>query len=612
MFALFRRALMLLTSRERKGVYVVLIISGMAAGVQTLSMLSMMPFIVLLTNPDVLQSNEQLIWLYGVVGAHSYHEFLTIFGLFAVAMLTAGNMFVAFEQWLSLRFLTMLGHRIKKSVLENILQSSYERAVAEHSAKLNDIVLRQVERAVHGVIGTFVSIFSSMALAALIVLALLVISLKTTLLTMLGLLVAYLAIFMLMRGRISSDGELFTRLSATNSTAVKESLDGIREIKARRAEPYFIRRFETSSLSVSKLMIHFGVMNFLPYYLLETVVFAGFVLLTLYSLHATSDAGLSLSYLALYGMAVYRLVPAMRGVFEGVAEVHHDADAVQAVLPYASNGSALRTARTLSPPSSAINVRSISFNYAASDRTQLDGVEFSIPVGSSVCLFGPSGSGKSTILNLIAGLLFPQAGVIEIDATPLSEETVDSWLEQIGYSPQQVFLFDDTLSSNIAFGIEADKVDQQRVMEVSAFVNLHDHVTTHLPHGYQTVIAEHGATLSGGQRQRVGIARALYHDPDILIFDESFASLDAENRTAILDRLFALQGKTLIFSSHEPAVAARCDKVLVIEAGRLIEEGRYDDLVRDCPRFLQILSRIARDQTSSESPNGNRVASAAS
>jgi ABC-type bacteriocin/lantibiotic exporter with double-glycine peptidase domain len=216
----------------------------------------------------------------------------------------------------------------------------------------------------------------------------------------------------------------------------------------------------------------------------------------------------------------------------------------------------------------------------------------SIPVGSKVCLFGPSGAGKTTILNLLAGLVYPQEGRVLCDGTALGPEAIDSWRERIGYLPQQIYLFDDTVSSNIAFGVAGDAVNSERVIEVGKLANLDTFVTTTLPGGYETVIGEHGATLSGGQRQRVGIARTLYHDPDVLLFDESFTGLDAGNRSAILDNLFALRGKTFVFSSHETAVASRCDRIVVIEEGEVVAEGSYRQLLDESPRFVELLSRL--------------------
>jgi ABC-type bacteriocin/lantibiotic exporter with double-glycine peptidase domain len=473
-----------------------------------------------------------------------------------------------------------------------MLRKPYEFFLTNHSAKLSDIVLRQVERVVEGVIGTFLSVMSSAALAALIVIMLLVVSLQTTLVTLFGLLLAYLAVFLLLRRRIESHGAELTSLSASISTAVKETLDGMREIRTRRAETFFTDRLGASSLRMSRLEVHYGLMSYLPHFLLETVVFAGFIAVALYYVFVTSDTGASLSFLALYGIAVYRLIPALQGIFEGISTIHHNGDAVRILLQYRESDGAAVTVQPLAKAEKEITLDRVSYRYDQSERSQLSGVSVAIAVGSKVCLFGPSGAGKSTMLNLLAGLLYPQEGRVLCDGLPLGPETIDGWRERIGYLPQQIYLFDDTLANNIAFGVADHAVNRERVTEVGKIANLDAFVNTSLSQGYDTVIGEHGATLSGGQRQRVGIARTLYHYPDVLLFDESFTGLDAGNRAVILDNLFALEGKTFVFSSHETAVASRCDRVVVIEDGEVVVEGSYGELLEESPRFVELLSRL--------------------
>jgi ABC-type multidrug transport system fused ATPase/permease subunit len=600
MFTFFRQALSLLDPRQQKSVYLMMVTSAVAAIVQAVSILSLMPFIVLLTNPDLHRTNELLMRLYDALRVTSYHSFIAIVGLFAIVMLTAGNLFVAFEQWLSVRFLNRLGHDVRRRLLQRMIERSEQQVPLPSPAESRDLVMDQVDRAVDGVIGTGVSIFSSLSLAALIVAALLVINPKTTMIAFCGLLVAYLIVFVLLRRRIEDDGEKFTRLSSSFSVVVSELLDGLKEIRVNRAEQYFLRRFENIGRKKASLETHHSMIEFLPHYLLETLVFAGFIVVALYFLFETDDAGVSLSYIALYGMAVYRLVPALKGVFEGISTVHHNGDAVTTILRRLGAASSKEPSRHLGHLRSALTLSSVDFRYANSDRSQLNQIDLAIPVGSSMCLFGPSGSGKSTILNILVGLLTPQQGAVRCDDVAVDGATIDSWRTILGYAPQQTYMFADTLASNIAFGIEKDAIDMQRVIEVSQMANVHEFATTELPHGYESIMDEDGVSLSGGQRQRVGIARALYRNPQVLIFDESFANLDAVNRTQILDRLFALQDRTLIFSSHDVAVAARCNKVVVLEQGKIIAEGRYSSLLKDCPRFSELLSIIDRELGSSD------------
>jgi ABC-type multidrug transport system fused ATPase/permease subunit len=177
------------------------------------------------------------------------------------------------------------------------------------------------------------------------------------------------------------------------------------------------------------------------------------------------------------------------------------------------------------------------------------------------------------------------------DGVPLDATTVDAWREQVAYLPQQIYLYADTLAANIAFGRELAAIDARRVAEVGALASL-DAVVARLPQGYRSLLGEHGATLSGGERQRVGVARALYTDPGVLLFDESFTGLDGETRTAILDRLFAMRGRTLVFSSHESAVASRCERVVLVEEGRVVAQGSYAELLAGNPRFAELLSLL--------------------
>ena len=585
-----------MSAREKRRVYLILALTSVAAVMQTLSVLSIMPFIVLLANPDWLHTHDLLRRVYHTLEVQSYHDFLVLLGLLGILVLAAGNLFVALEQWVSDRFLNNLAHRVETQVLQRMMAKPYEYFVTHHSAKLSDVVLSQVERVVEGVIGTFVTIFGSVALAIFIVLMLLVISFKTTFVTLLGLLAAYVLVFLLLRRRIQSHGAELTHLSARVLTAVKEAFDGIKEIKTRRAESFFSGRFDESRALMANLAIRYNILSYLPHFLLETIVFAGFVAVALYFVFTTADTGISLSFIALYGLAVYRLIPALKGIFEGLSTIHHNADAVQVVLRHVQGHEESRGTRQLQPVAHRITLKGITHRYGRSDRDQLSDISFTIPAGSSVCLFGPSGSGKTTILNLLVGLIRPQAGQVLCDDVEIDGETIDSWPRHLGYCPQQIYLFDDTIASNIAFGINETEIDQERVRKVGTLAQLHEFVTGKLPAGYQSIIGEHGETLSGGQRQRVGIARCLYHDPDVLIFDESFTGLDAENRAVILDNLFKLEGKTLVFSSHETAVASRCDKILVIEQGRVIGEGSYQQLLAGSSRFEELVASVDPSQ----------------
>lgn len=586
----FRAALTLLTAGERGRLGLLLVLSAAAAIVQTVAILSVMPFIILLANPDILEASARLSRVYEFLGVESYSEFLLLFGVFAIAALAVGNLVLAVEHWVSSRFLFTLVHRMQKSVLSRMLARPYEYFIENNTARLGEIVLKQVERVVDGVIGTAVVAFSNAALVVFIVGMLLIVSLETTLVTLAALLAAYVAVFLLLKGRVSKHGHALTELSGEAFTVVRDTLDGVKEIRMRGAERYFAERFDKPGSRMVRLVVRYSILSFLPHFLLETLIFAGLVGIALFFVVSTQDAGAALSLIALYGLAIYRLAPSLKAVFEGMARVHHNADAVRIVREHYEQRPAPVEGRAIGPPRRGIRMQGVAYSYTGRE-TQVAGIDLSIPAGSSVCLFGPSGAGKTTVLNLLAGLIFAQRGRLLCDDEEILPETADSWRGLVGYCPQQIFLYDDTIASNIAFGVPDAEIDRQRVVEAAKIAGLHDFVGEDFERGYDSAIGEGGKTLSGGQRQRLGIARALYHDPAVLLLDESFTGLDAANKQAILDNLFGLEGKTLIFSSHDTSVATRCDAVALMEHGSITAHGPYARLAAGTAAAGQMASR---------------------
>src|SRR5690606_15936901 len=293
-----------------------------------------------------------------------------------------------------------------------------------------------------------------------IVAMLLVVNPGTTLVALGGLVIAYFLLYRLTRGRIVAGGQELTRVGAEIATTVKEALDGAREIRIRRAEGYFAQRFERAHQRALRLGTHYEFQRAMPHYLLESVVFAGFVAVALYFLLRTDDSGMALSWLALYAFSVYRLVPALATIFDCAANIQHNGDAIRAIAPFCAAQQVAEAASiTLAAPRQVIRLEGVAYRYAGREQDQIEEVDLSIPVGGSVCLFGPSGAGKSSIMNLLAGLLHPERGRMLGDNEVIDAQSGPGWRAHIGYVPQPVYLFADSLASNIAFGEDACRID---------------------------------------------------------------------------------------------------------------------------------------------------------
>ena len=228
----------------------------------------------------------------------------------------------------------------------------------------------------------------------------------------------------------------------------------------------------------------------------------------------------------------------------------------------------------------------VRYSYPLAERPALDGLSLAIPARSTVGIVGGTGAGKTTAIDIVLGLLTPDAGRLLVDGMPIVAENVRAWQRSIGYVPQQIFLTDDTVSANIAFGLDAADIDQAAVERAARIAEIHDFVLREMPQGYATPVGERGVRLSGGQRQRIGIARALYHDPDVLILDEATSALDNLTEKAVMDAVHNLgHAKTIIMIAHRLSTVRACDTIFMLEHGRVVAEGSYDDLIETNRQF---------------------------
>jgi ABC-type multidrug transport system fused ATPase/permease subunit len=224
------------------------------------------------------------------------------------------------------------------------------------------------------------------------------------------------------------------------------------------------------------------------------------------------------------------------------------------------------------PFKKVLTLEQLSFNYPSTVSPALEQVNISIPYGASIGFIGGSGAGKSTLVDIILGLLTPGSGEVKVDGVDI-QTSLRGWQDQIGYVPQSIFLTDDTLRSNIAFGLTTDQIDELAVSHAVRAAQLEDFINE-LPDGLDTMVGEHGVRISGGQRQRIGIARALYHDPSVLVLDEATSSLDTATEKDVMSSVYALQGdKTILIVAHRLSTVEDCDQLFRLEHGKVVDSG---------------------------------------
>ena len=290
----------------------------------------------------------------------------------------------------------------------------------------------------------------------------------------------------------------------------------------------------------------------------------------------------ALPILSLYVFAGYRLLPALQQVYASltilkfigpsVEKLHED---IKSLNPLIENQS-----HEVMPLNNTITLKNIHYNYPNTSRTAINGINLNIPAKSTVGFIGITGSGKTTVVDIILGLLEVQKGTLEVDGKVITKQNSRSWQRSIGYVPQHIYLADDTVASNIAFGIETKDINQDLVEKASNIANLHEFVLNELPNQYQTLVGENGIRLSGGQRQRIGIARALYNNPQVLILDEATSALDNQTEKVVMGAINNLNKNiTIIIIAHRLNTLEDCDIIFKLEKGQVLDQGKFSEII---------------------------------
>jgi ABC-type multidrug transport system fused ATPase/permease subunit len=348
-------------------------------------------------------------------------------------------------------------------------------------------------------------------------------------------------------------------------------------------ERVFINFFSapTKEFGISEAISDF--VGEVPKYLLETLAFACMLGIIIFMVKEGNKVENFLPTLTLYGFAAYRLLPVLQKVFKSVASIKYYFPVLRTISGYFNELPEGESFPAEDLPrmefSRNISLKNIRFKYPSTHKDIINGQSIDITANTSIAFVGPTGCGKTTLVDILLGLLLPQSGEIYVDDKKIDDANRRSWQKNIGYVPQAIYLADDTIRNNIAFGISPEKIDDEAIIKAAHLANLHDFIVGELEKGYDTIVGERGIRLSGGQRQRIGIARAVYHDPSVLVLDEATSALDGLTENAIMDAIRNMSHrKTIIMIAHRLTTVKSCDRIYIMEKGTILDSGIYDDL----------------------------------
>ena len=581
-----KKILSLFTPRERKQAFLLTIMLLIMALLDTIGVASILPFIAVLTNPGVIESNSILNIMFQFsrkFGVENNQQFLFVLGILAFIFLVVSILFKAFTTYVQLRFVQMREYSIGKRLVEGYLHQPYSWFLDRNSAELGKNILSEAGMVVGGFLKPLIDVIARVMVAIALITLLIIVDPKLALIIGFTLGGAYIIIFYLMRSFLNQIGKKRLKHNEIRFKSVSEAFGAAKEVKVGGLENVYIKWFSHSAQIYARASASSVVVGQLPRFFLEVIAFGGVLLIILYMMGKSDNFSTALPIVSLYVFAGYRLMPALQQIYAAFVVATYAGPSIDKLsedMKYLKSYNSNQDQGVLSF-NNTITLKNINYNYPNASRTVLKNISFSIPAKSSIGLVGATGSGKTTTVDIILGLLEPQNGTLEVDGKIITKKNSRSWQRSIGYVPQHIYLSDDTVAANIAFGIDPKDISKENIEKASKIANLHEFVVNELPKEYQTTIGERGVRLSGGQRQRIGIARALYHNPQVLILDEATSALDNQTEKAVMDAVNNLNRDiTTIIIAHRLSTVKKCDQIYLLKNGQLENQGTFEELIK--------------------------------
>ena len=582
----FKKLIFLLTSQELKSASFLLLMVIIMALLEMIGVASILPFIAVITNPEIVESNSILNKIYlvfGKYGVENIQQFLFVLGICLFVLFVISLTVKAVTYYLQVRFVQMCEYKIGKRLVEGYLHQPYSWFLNRHSAELGKTILSEISRVISGAINPMMDLISRGMLAIAIIFLLIIVDPKLALIVGISLASAYGLIFYFIRNYLKRIGKESLRNNELRFTAISEAFGASKEIKVGGFEQTYIRRFSQAAKIFAQNIAYAQITGQLPRFILEAIAFGGILLIVLYKMGQTDSFNNALPIISLYVFAGYRLMPALQQIYTSFTSLTFSSASldklyndIKSLKPYNINPD-----QNFISLNQGIILKNVHYKYLDASRSSLEDISLNIPVKTTVGLVGATGSGKTTTIDIILGLFEAQKGTLEVDGKIITKENSRSWQKSIGYVPQHIYLSDDTIAANIAFCFDSNDINQEAVEKAAKIANIHDFISEELPKQYQTTIGERGIRLSGGQRQRIGIARALYNNPLVLVLDEATSALDNQTEKVVMEAINNLgKNLTIILIAHRLSTVKNCDKIFLLEKGQLKNEGTFKELVK--------------------------------
>lgn len=548
---------------------------------ETLGVGAMMPVVTALLTPDKLKEYVDKYAVLGNICAALHIEdvgqITTALLICLMAIYVVKNLYILFLTYRQNTFITQTRNKMISRVMAEFLNRPYEQYLGADIPTVFRITDSDIPQT-FSLILALLNLASEVVVSFLIFLVLLVINVTMTMFIIVVFGVLTLFIIKVFKPKLNKIGAENQRIQSRIAKWRIQAIYGLKDVKVLNREEFFVRNYYESGKVGANVARNYAVLNNMPRLLIETVFIVSMLAFIAVYIGGGGDVNVITSTIAAFAAAAVRVLPSVNRINTYITEIAYTQPSLDYVYENLQEG--MKTDAMLAERKAnaqkeklkledKIELNHISFHYPDSEKNIFTDARMQVPKGKSVGIIGASGAGKSTIVDVLLGLLHAQKGEITCDGVDIFKN-YESWLAQIGYIPQSIYLIDESIRDNIAFGIDEDKINEQRIWEVLEEAQLKEFVEE-LPEGLDTTIGDRGVRLSGGQRQRIGIARALYHDPEILVFDEATSALDNDTEAAVMEAVNSFHGKkTMVIIAHRLNTIEKCDIIYKVENEKLV------------------------------------------
>lgn len=593
MYKIITQFFKLLTPSQRKRFYVLQILVVLMAFTDVLGVASIIPFMALVGDMSILNQDTIISKVYKSSGIISETHFVFFLGMAVLFMLFISALISIFTIWRLSMFAVKVGAEISDRLYMHYLNRDWLFHVSGSSAQLTKKIVSETGRVTGGIISPIMQMNARIVLSLFMSITIFLYDPKVAIVGILIFAFAYFILYRFVRTRLLLNGKMLSDVHEERFSLMNEGFGGIKDLLLSGLSNYFVRRFNQTGLKLAYSQGTNATLAQVPRYFLELVAFGSLIILVLYLIIShNGNLGMILPILSVYALATFKLLPSFQLIYASIARIKGNISAFESIRQdlIDSNSKEIKKKETTNEkqylyPKNEISLKNITFSYPGKSEPTIKELNIFIKAKSVIGIVGISGSGKSTIIDILLGLITPQIGQIKVDNIILTNENLRSWQNSIGFVSQNIFLSENTIAQNIAFGVSKDEINIDKVCEVIKYAQLND-VVDKLDSGIHTKIGERGLKLSGGQRQRIGIARALYNKSEVLIFDEATSSLDGLTEKSIMNDIYNFGGKkTVIIIAHRLKTVEKCDNIFLIENGRLVDNGTYSELIKKNANF---------------------------